>query len=714
MPRTPIPFGGSGLIQGTGTMATQPAALEDIRNVSLRPGRTARRPGLFAVASIPFGTDVIGIHPMRATGVTAVVGYQSTTRVVTLFMVAPDYTVRTVGTIWTLDPGTAFPKVSMTDVWNRLAIAHDEANYGKRKETMLYRAVPTEGFDLLSVQLNAGSNGPQPIKFRGVSRYLTYLAGWGYGMEPSTNPPTLTLPTDTENSRPELVRLSLPDDPTKFVPEHYFICGQRDDPVLGCWIAGERLLARKSTETYAIYGSDRPSFGIVQVDSLFGVASSRLAVTVGNVNYCWSHDGPRRSTGGASEDQALPLDLANFGLTTPADLDTDTAFAAYDPVERVVLFVFGTLTFCWHMEVEQWSLRDYAPGMYTGGIFVRDGASSGAGPVADTTLTASRVTAPTSAATTPGEVDVTVAGVVLGGEVLQVWGRARNVAGAVWAVLGTKTPTIVGLNTVTVSWPKLGVTFDLATRLAISGVAGASYRSSDPTAWPAPSQGTRQVPLPVIASRLSSGTSAVFDTQALGAPDLGVMRFLVTAPAAGEAHLLYDIRHKLAGGGDGAAIPVSLVTVLGGGALSLGIDAIRGTVRVIEVRVKTAELTGAWIEIEAARWMGPLGFFQAEVSRLVTGSYRWSLTAPPEPVYAFMTSGVARLQFQIGAGAMADETNLFFWTPAEPTPGFNSVVATTDYWPGRSNTETAFQARREVSWQGQLYVSPYFLDNGPF
>jgi hypothetical protein len=145
MQRLPLPLGGTGLLAGTGVYATKPSALEDLRNVSLRPNRTARRPGLFAVGSLlGVGGAVIGIHPLRALGVTAVVTYNTSTRQGKLHVVAPDYTPREVGTLWTLGAGAPFPRVSMADVGSRLFIAHDEANFGVRQATLIYTAEPSE------------------------------------------------------------------------------------------------------------------------------------------------------------------------------------------------------------------------------------------------------------------------------------------------------------------------------------------------------------------------------------------------------------------------------------------------------------------------------------------------------------------------------------------------------------------------------------------
>ena len=55
---------------------------------------------------------------------------------------------------------------------------------------------------------------------------------------------------------------------------------------------------------------------------------------------------------------------------------------------------------------------------------------------------------------------------------------------------------------------------------------------------------------------------------------------------------------------------------------------------------------------------------------------------------------------------MVDET--FTFLPAL-TAGFSGAVQTSSIAAGRSNTETAFQARREIVWRSQTFVSLYFF-----
>ncbi len=703
MQRTPIPLGGTGLVVGTGVFTTQPSTPEDLRDVSLRPGRTARRPGLFEATTLSSGNHIIGIHPLRAYGVTAVVSYDDATRVVALHLVAPDFTPRLVGTIWTLPAGLAFPRVSLTDVWNVLVIAHDEPSIGARQVTRVFTVSPVEAFADLEAQLDVTSPGPEPVKFRGVTRHLTYLVGWGYG-------------TETDTNRPEIVRVSAPDDPTSFVPEHYFICGQGRDPVLRCDAVGEVLLGLKGTETYTIFGSDRPSFGIVKADTLFGVASSRLAVVVGGTHYRWSFEGPRTSTGGVSTDQSLPLDLDDYGLSEPRDLIFDYAFACYDPRENAVLFVFDLDTgpgfaYVYHVEADQWSVRQYDAQLFCGGIFVRDLSGSSLGPEGVTEFDSfSALAAPAGDLTATGDVDVIVSGTLFGGEVCEVWGKVRGIPGAVWAKVGEQPTVTLGTITVPCVFTRFGLTYDLAARLTLSGVAGAAYRSADPTLWPMDTQGDGQVPLPLLTARAWSGAyTTYFETRPTTEPSSGAMLFALNCPATSQDELTYELRTQLtASPGYGAEEVVPLIdTVSAGRCVRFGIDPVVHTQRDVQVRVLSSELTGTWTTIISGVWMGPLTYFGVVVDRRPTGQYEWILTAPPELVYPF-DGALAHLQYDVGSGYTDETLGPSFTPDLFNSCGFNSVVYTSNLLPGRGNTETQFRARREVTWDGFTYFSIYF------
>ncbi|MCH8240015.1 MAG: hypothetical protein IIB62_08200, partial [Proteobacteria bacterium] len=108
-------------------------------------------------------------------------------------------------------------------------------------------------------------------------------------------------------------RVAMPAAPTSWDPDHYFIAGVRDAPVLRGESMGSvrsPLTVFKENETYTIFGYDRRTFGIRRIDEIYGIAASRLAVTVNGVCYFWSLEGPRATSGnGPSKDLAWPLDL---------------------------------------------------------------------------------------------------------------------------------------------------------------------------------------------------------------------------------------------------------------------------------------------------------------------------------------------------------------------------------------------------------------------
>src|SRR5690606_11172830 len=115
--------------------------------------------------------------------------------------------------------------------------------------------------------------------------------------------------------------------------------------------AGGAVKVLKQADSYRITGDNRANFGILPVDTLFGVAGSGLAVSVGQDLYYWSLEGPRVSRGGESTDLALPLELDG---EEPADLveagGLHDGFAAYEPERRIVHFVFGRRGYALHLK----------------------------------------------------------------------------------------------------------------------------------------------------------------------------------------------------------------------------------------------------------------------------------------------------------------------------------------------------------------------------
>ena len=633
--RVPIPFGGTGLVTGTGVYTTEPATLADVRNIALRPGRAARRPGLAPKATLAGETAILGVHPVRSLGVTAVVAFNASTRAVRLYLMGPDFSTRLVGTVWTLPAGVPFPRVSMADVWDRLILAHDEPIYAQRQVTRVFTPTPTETITDLTADLHVPSAGAAPVRFRGVARYYTYLVGWGYGSE-----------NVGDENRGEVVRFSLPDDPTSFVPEHYFIAGQRADPVLGCWPHGDTLAVRKATESYTIFGTDRPSFGIVQADALFGVGSSRLAVTVGQRNYFWSLDGPRVSEGGASTDLALPLDLSGYGLSTAPAVSLEAGFAAYDPGERAVVFCFGAIAYLWHVEQAQWTIREYAHRQHTAGVLLRDGGG-GLGPTAFATFGSVTAPAPAlGAAGAPLQATATIDGVLVGGEVLELW--ARPTSGSAWSRVGTAPITALGSATVISGLLAYGTSYAVAVRVTLNGIgqSGATAASADD--WSPSTRGGPVITgLPALAARSQGALGPSYFTSIIAGTTVlqgqGAMVFFATMPPT-DLPIAYDSRTRPVGGGAWTdwepALPVDFGA--NGRAILVNADPVANLQREVEVRARTADVTGTGVPLAAGQFFQPR---QPAAYGVAIGTPTvHTITASVEPVVLVRDEGEFQVQ----------------------------------------------------------------------
>jgi hypothetical protein len=286
---------------------------------------------------------VVQLAPIRSEGGSMGVGYDTGSRELHLNLMtvgggSPVHQASgdTNGRLFELAGSATFdpPVLHMVDTYNRMFIAHDEPLIAARNATRIWS--PLQSPSIQDLEADLDDDGTEaPVKFRGVTRFLSYLVGWGYGNE-------------SDEDRPDIVRVSLAGDPNLFDPRHYFKAGQRSEPVIVCRQAGgpgpqtSVLLVFKETETYQIFGYSPETFGIRPADTLFGCVGSRLAVTVGNTCFFWSNQGPRMSQGGESIDLAVPLDIgAPAPATLVAESDPEAAFAVYSAQDRVVMFIWG-------------------------------------------------------------------------------------------------------------------------------------------------------------------------------------------------------------------------------------------------------------------------------------------------------------------------------------------------------------------------------------
>jgi hypothetical protein len=478
--KLPLPFG-DGIDRASGAMVADPTVFNDIRNVHLTRGRAEMRKGLLRSLVLPAPwTDLLGTYLIRAQGLAGAIGYNSATREVGLFAVdSSGVAYAFIEYLWTLPAGaTSPPRISATDSYDQLVIAHDEPIYPVRQETMVYSAVEAT---IAPLMLDLGRTGtPEAARFRGVRKHLAYIVGWGYG----TN-------EVGQGDRGEVLRISMPGEPTNFVPEHYFLVGTQGDPIIGCGAAGGDLAVHKIASTKKLVGYDRATFAIRDLDPAYGLLSSRLTVSVNDEEHFWSLSGPRVTTGGASVDLGLPLELAG-SAPDPAATATlaENGFAYYDATEREIVYVFGQWGYVLHLKDgnRRWSYRKFAFGLVNAGLLYIGGGLGLANITAHPEPHDLVYIEPTYA---PGDgaPKITVPWNNVGGdgvttETAEVWVRSQ-VAGSPWRRKYAGPATAM---TATFAVDAFWTTYDVAVRFTSGGFAGAGYVSSNPLLWPAVSR----------------------------------------------------------------------------------------------------------------------------------------------------------------------------------------------------------------------------------
>ena len=360
--RTQLVFG-SGLDRETGVMATAPASFEDLRNVILYQGKVQTRKGLEAMLEFP-ATHLIAIQPLRSEGAGMIVTYDQPTGSVDVYRVdaaatAYDY----IGQWFVLDGGSAPPVVITTEVFGRIFFAHNDIIVDTRAATYMYNPFGPTLFGQLEADLD--DTGVEPMKFAGVVRHLDYLFGWGFG-------------TASKN-RPEMVRVSMPGQPWKFNKEHYFVIGDRRDPVLTCVPFASTLGVWKDSETHEIFGYDRATFGSRVIDPLYGCVGSRLAVNVAGAVYFWSEIGPRYNFGGGpSQDAAQPLDTFGWEPESLVVEGAETyAFADFIRDVRAVIFTYNRRVYALFlrggMRNAKWCYWELGQDVYCSGTLFQGG-----------------------------------------------------------------------------------------------------------------------------------------------------------------------------------------------------------------------------------------------------------------------------------------------------------------------------------------------------
>lgn len=475
--RLPIPWG-AGIDRASGAMAVESTSFSDLRNVRLGRGRVELRKGFARQTELPGGDMVVGIFPIRAQGLSAALGYSSVDRTVSLYVTdATGTAIAFIGTLWTLPVDVPSPpSVVGAASYDKLVIAHDEAQYKFRQQTMVY--APLEG-TITPLMADFAREGTEyPVKFRGVASYLAYIVGWGYGQHN-------TDPAVENEDRPETARISDPGQPTVFQPEHYFLVGQQGDPIIGGSVVGRTFAFMKSAESYQLFGTDRTTFGIQSLDPQRGLLASKLKVSVGPALYAWDSNGPWTSEGNGATDLAEPLWLVGpVPDPTATATPNERAFAYYDRVESEVHFVFGAWVYVLHLNGEnpRWSYRKLGVPLLCAGVIWIGGTSAFTPPEGVTPGVASYI----DPSYTPGDADPkfyvpwtwTAAAP---GQRAEVWAKLST--GGTWAQYAN-VPASNGFVVIKVPDGPFLSDYDIQIRFTQFGIPAPGYEDPDPSMWP--------------------------------------------------------------------------------------------------------------------------------------------------------------------------------------------------------------------------------------
>jgi hypothetical protein len=519
MPKIPLVFG-SGLDRETGVMAMQPGGMEDLRNVHLLQGKYQVRRGFERVLEfVDDGgnaqTDVLAGIAIRGRRASLFVTYDSVNYKVNVFI--GDSTAswyQWLGEWPFLKPGGGNilgdtnpdpPIVLLAEINGIVFMAHSVNVVGWRAQT--YWATYSEAdqeYQLNPLFVNwertGGTVEDQEVRFRGVTKWLDYLVGWGWG--------------DVDFDKPEIVRISQPQVPiadlearTAFDFLHYLNPGDEGDPVIGCYPAGETLIAFKETETWELYGDSYLDFGQRPLDGLFGMEQPRLACSVEGAVFAWTTEGPRVFAGnGTSEGLEMPLELyLPEPYDLPVKLDDKYAFATYMPVYRSIWFCFGKRVYSLYIRISgdwKWGYQELPFEPLSGFRLPQSGWGLAEPPTG-------YPSAPTMNDIGDQQADVVVTNNGQDGdETLEIWLRP---AGGAWALKRSVPVSLAATQEHTLEGLSPGWDYDIAVRYKRGPYYTFGYEASDPGAWPATARGsftTTLAALPVINSGIWSRTSA--------------------------------------------------------------------------------------------------------------------------------------------------------------------------------------------------------------
>lgn len=267
---------------------------------------------------------------------------------------------------------------------------------------------PQFDFDADFTLPSTGDKGP--IKGRVVATYNNMVFVAGYGSEQTS-----------ESDRPETVRFSflgLADDAQGagdagkdsggaeivtggsglFDRGDYFQVGRMHTPVVGMVPGAGRLIITTPYEAYALFGHDRDSFQLEQIDNERGCLATRAMVEADGVAYWMSPLGPCRFNGRVE-------DMARKVLPRVSEIDTASLFAVHARDSQEVQWYWNdgatSRALCYNYRTETWTERVFGVQFYCGGFVQPSGSPGPAG--APTSLTHSVTSASAVASWTPGD-----------------------------------------------------------------------------------------------------------------------------------------------------------------------------------------------------------------------------------------------------------------------------------------------------------------------
>jgi hypothetical protein len=470
MPSLRLPFGGT-LDRDAGVAVSQPSSMRALTNALPKRGKAEVRGGMVLTTTLPAVagscTAVVLIHPLVSQQEAIAVGFYQQDRSLRVFRLSGDgvSVIQSLG-VWVNLHAQSEPRVSVAEGFSVVLLAHDEPVLSRRAPTKIFRVFGDGTLGNLEAEFDEA--GRTAVYFRSVMAWGDYMVGFGFG--------------SALEDRPEFLRLSLPGEPGRFDRDHYFIVGNRGEPITGLGEAGGNLMVFKASKTYRVVGNSPVNFGILPAYALVGCPHQNLIVSVDGSCYFWSLEGPRVTMGGDNRDVAMLLDLEGEDPDwLPAKAALKDGVALYHLKTRVVEWVFGMRGYALSLDGEglKWGHSDRGVPIASSGVLYSGGPKL-EGLAAPTSFsTIGTVEALSTRAILPlahtGAVSETMGELWLrAGQ--GVWSRARD-----FIVQGSsQQETLTGLTAMT--------NYAVAVRHRRGGEFPSAYAVEDPGLWPSASR----------------------------------------------------------------------------------------------------------------------------------------------------------------------------------------------------------------------------------